>query len=120
MVEIGLANRFVLMFFCFIESDIGIIDCFLELAEKGNVEVVFAWLTQGMAVDIEGFDGSTSIMFAGAGNNTKIVHLLLESGANVNKQNNKKWTALHYAAELGHTNVIKKPGTSTNIKDDHG
>ena len=42
---IRLANRFVLMFFCFIESDIGMISRFLEKAGNGNIKEVSTWLT---------------------------------------------------------------------------
>lgn len=96
---------------------------FLEKAGNGNIKEVSTWLTWGMPIDTEGFDGSTALIFAEDGSSTKIVRRFLKSGADVNKQNNKNWTSLHFAAAAGSTDVIKellKQSASTNIKDNEG
>jgi hypothetical protein len=37
---------------------------------------------------------------------TEAVELLLESGANIYAQDDRSWTALHYAAYNGHAKII--------------
>ena len=51
-------------------------------------------------------DGKTALMLASERGHEDIVHSLLSAGANVNIQDNKRWTALMIASEHNHISII--------------
>lgn len=54
----------------------------------------------------------------------EVLERLVFAGANPNQQNPHGWTALHWAAARGHTDVVKYllnlPGIQVRIKNAHG
>ena len=81
-------------------------------------------LDVGMPVDSVGWNGITALKSAARMNRTGVIRLLLNRGADVDKQSgNYNSTALHTAAFNNSTGVIEvllKHGASTNIKDSDG
>ena len=55
-------------------------------------------LEAGMPVDSRGVGGWTALMYAAEFNNTDVVHLLMQKGADPNKQKDDGLSALHPAA----------------------
>jgi len=53
-------------------------------------------------------ENSTPLIAAVVSNKLAIVDLVINNGAEVNAQNSKGWTALHYAAELSMKPVVKR------------
>ena len=53
----------------------------------------------------------------------RIMNTPLKYGADINSQDNNKWTPLHFASKEGHKQVVEfllKQGADLNIKDKHG
>ena len=74
-------------------------------------------------IDSRGEIGSTALHGAAISKQIDVVRLLLQKGADVNKQNDLGWTPLHGAALVNSTNVIRlllDQGASTNIENNFG
>ena len=67
-----------------------------------KVEPKVEWEPFKVEVDEE----ATPLMLAAGCGNYKIMKLLIAKDANIHAQNAKNWTALHYAAEQGHTPCV--------------
>ena len=79
----------------------------------------------GMPVDITDGYGWTALITAAAAinNRTDVVRCLLDKGADVNKQNRRGWTALHWASLNNHTDVMRmllQHGARKDIKNESG
>lgn len=90
-----------------------------ELVASVDVNVV-----NGRAANGDG--GNTALWFAAQGpwpNGVEIAHVLIEAGADVNKQCEHGRTALHMAAAWGHADVAElllESGADPTIADDEG
>ena len=60
-----------------------------------------------MPVDLPNEKGDLPILWAANDNRPMTVKLLIELGANVNGQNDKGSSALHWACRNGHTEVVR-------------
>ena len=49
----------------------------------------------------------TALITAASNGHVEMVELLIDAGANVNKCDKRKYTALHYAATNNHLDVVK-------------
>lgn len=79
---------------------------FVNACIRGDIAMAKRLLAEGTA-DIEGIWRScTGLMWAAAEGNQEIVELLLGLGANVNARNEVNYTAILYAAEADHRDIV--------------
>ena len=74
-------------------------------------------------IDQEDCQGRTPLMEAICCDNEEIAMLLIEFGANINKQDNNGWSALHFAAQESLVSIVKlltKGGAIVDLKDING
>lgn len=64
-------------------------------------------LQRGVTPDATNMDGLTALHQCCIDNNSEMLKLLLDYGANVNSQDSERWTPLHAAATCGHLNLVK-------------
>ena len=77
-------------------------------AEAGNVGCVRRWLALGVSPNTRTlWYLNTPLIKASAYGRIRVVKLLLEKGADVNKHNEGGETPLHYAARHGHVKVME-------------
>jgi len=77
-------------------------------AQYGNTILTREMLARGADVDLGGFHSRVSpLATASFNNNYAVARLLLDRGARVNAQSNGSFTALHRAAERGHTRMTR-------------
>ena len=93
-------------------------------ARDGDVGLLNELLDDGVPVDgVDMFD-DTALKAVARINRTDVIQVLLERGADLDKQTGVyRRTALHQAAEYNSTDVIEvllKHGASTTIEDHHG
>ena len=79
---------------------------FSVLCQTGQTEAVRA-AVESADVDEKSERGSTPLMHASWFGHTEVIQILLEKGANVNLQNMRGNTALHFAYENGHHGIVK-------------
>ena len=101
-------------------------------ARMRDVQTVRHELDAGVDVDVvngraeNGDGGNTALWFAAQGpwpNGVDVARVLIEAGADVNKQCEHGRTALHMAAAWGHADVVQllmEHGASPKIVDDEG
>ena len=81
------------------------------VAGRGDEAAVLAWLDSGGRVNAtcgEGeMSGVTVLMLAAGNGHERVVELLLQRGAEINKQDSDGWTALMYAADNGHERAVE-------------
>lgn len=68
-----------------------------------------------MPVDLANDKGDLPILWAANDNKYFTVQLLIRAGANVNGQNDKGSSALHWACRNGHTEVVRVGGYDVNF-----
>ena len=66
----------------------------------GSIVGLTEMIAKGVDVNLTGFDGNTSLHYAGIYGHLEIVKVLVAAGAEVNKTNNDGDTALHCASAL--------------------
>jgi ankyrin repeat protein len=78
--------------------------------EKGNAQVVVAWLDEGGGVDARCAEQGRATLLIGAayGGHEATVRMLLQRGSSVNLQNSVGFTALMSAAINGHTTIVQE------------
>ena len=97
---------------------------FLEAVRAGDVQAVSRLLESGVDVNARGADGATALLLAA--NNSEMVELLLDSGADVDlksKTKTKKFTPLAAAVLLGNAKSVRlliEAGADVNIKSSEG
>ena len=106
-------------------QDISVPSASLHMAViKGNIEIVKQHIQAGTDVNTkEPTVASTPLITASLFGKTEIVILLIESGAQVNYQNNDGSTALHTAAFFCHTQIVRtllEHGGDVNIRNNSG
>lgn len=94
----------------------------VQLGDKGIIELL---LREGADVNAPAKGGWRPLHLASRYNNTEVVCLLLEKVSDVNSQvkGHNKWTALHFAAQLGNKEMIrllKNNGANGDILDKDG
>ena len=101
-------------------------------ARMRDVEAVRQELAAGVDVDVvngraeNGDGGNTALWFAAQGpwpNGVDVARVLIEAGADVNKQCEHGRTALHMAAAWGHADVVQlllENGANPTIVDEEG
>lgn len=100
-----------------------LIQKFFEAAEHGNIKGVADMINNGLSVDTIDEKGYTALMWAAYKGANKLIDLLLEKKADINKQDQGGLTALHWAAFKGFTSIAKsllQAGASRNIEDKKG
>ena len=77
--------------------------------EDGNIQLVKNYINSGYDLNIQNYndDGYTPLIYAILKDNIEIVELLLNAGADIDKQDNNGYTALIYAAYDNNRNVIE-------------
>ena len=97
-----------------------------------DVPTVQQELNAGVKVDVingrapNGDGGNTALWFAAQGplpNGVQVVRVLIDAGADVNRQCEHGRTALHMAAAWGHADVVRlllEHGASPKIVDEEG
>ena len=98
-------------------------DVLHDAAENGRVDELRRLLSGGLDVDSRADclgGGDTALMAAAASaEGGAAVAFLLESGANVDAQNEDGWAAIHFAAKGGRKDALEKllaGGASTTLK----
>lgn len=72
---------------------------------EGSMQVMPVLLSaRGINLDLRAKNGNTALMIAAFKKNKQAVEVLLANGAQVN---NEGWTALHYAAAAGETEIVQ-------------
>jgi hypothetical protein len=79
---------------------------FSVLCQTGQTEAVRS-AVESADVDEKSERGSTPLMHATWFGHTEVIEILLDKGANVNLQNLRGNTALHFAYENGHRGIVK-------------
>jgi ankyrin repeat protein len=80
----------------------------IEAAKSGDVNTAKKWENcshDSCTADDE--DRNTPLIYAADKGHVRMVRVLLEGGANVQRANANKWTALHSAAWNGHLDVCR-------------
>ncbi|XP_055543762.1 uncharacterized protein LOC129729275 [Wyeomyia smithii] len=79
-------------------------------ADQGKVETIKKLLTTGANVDATTKNGDTPLIVAAKAlySDALLIDALLERDKNINATNSEGWTALHYAADQGKFETIKK------------
>ena len=94
----------------------------VKAAANGKVGVLRAWLSSDAAdVNAANRAGDTLLMIAAQ--HEQVVELLLQHGAEINKQNSKGLTTLMFAADYGHERVVElllQHGAEINKRDSEG
>lgn len=75
-------------------------------AERGQVEVVRAWLQTDVELNTSNDYGETALHRAAYAGHTEVVRLLLDGGADFRLKDNEGETALHRAARRDHLPII--------------
>lgn len=85
-----------------------------------DIETIKELIAAGEDTESCATDGVTALMYSAQFGELDAIRLLLDAGASVNKQDNKRGaTPLIYAAEQGHTEIVKvllNSGADTRIK----
>ena len=97
-------------------------------AAGGGVEAwLLAWLDSGGRVNatrvVSNVSGVTALMGAARYGQERVVGLLLQRGAEINKQDSDGWTALTFAANNGHERVVElllQHGAEVNLQSSIG
>ena len=76
-------------------------------AEKGNIQAMWELLRRGARVNMQNNTGQTALMFASRSGNIATVGLLLKKGGDSTIVDFDKNTALDYAKNLQHQDVIR-------------
>jgi ankyrin repeat protein len=94
---------------------------FFQAAADGRVDVIEAMLDRGLATaNMSNSQKVTALMRA---HEVIIVEALLRAGADVNLRDSRGYTALMWAAEVGHASIVKKlitAGTDVNVRGNDG
>ena len=107
----------------FTEIDPGMVDRFLDVAVCGDVHEVVEMMDGGVLPDTHDESGTTALHLASLNNHKDLVLVLVQRGADVNKQTDGGVTPLHWAAWTNSTDVISvllQQGALTNISDNFG
>ena len=87
--------------------DPDVVGRFIHAAREGDVNAVVDMLREGVPVDCCDTVDQTALSCAVFFNHINVVNLLLESGANVNRQHRSGVTPLIVAAMMNYTNVME-------------
>ncbi|MCU7863357.1 MAG: ankyrin repeat domain-containing protein, partial [Candidatus Thiodiazotropha sp. (ex Lucinoma borealis)] len=78
-------------------------------ALNGHTDVVTRLLQAGADVNQIDKGGYSSLMLAASNNHPEIIEILIEAGANINQvETTHGWTALIWAAKLGHSETVQQ------------
>jgi ankyrin repeat protein len=100
-----------------IEDDAAAVDvkdaCFwtplMKAALNGHTEAVERLILAGADVNQRDKGGYSSLMLAASNNHPEIIELLIKAGADINQvEQTKGWTALIWAAKLGHKESVER------------
>ena len=94
---------------------------FIEIQNKNN-EAVKTFIEDNR-VDIADNFNRTALLNAALYGNQELVDWLIEKGADINHSDRNGYTALHFAAQEAHTEVLKyllKHNANPNVQDIHG
>lgn len=96
----------------------------MKAALNGHTEAVARLLEAGAAVDARDKGGYTALLLAASNDHAGVVRMLLEQGAMVDHQElTKGWTALIWAAKLGHGETVDElltHGADRTLRDFSG
>ncbi|WP_425381393.1 ankyrin repeat domain-containing protein [Spiroplasma endosymbiont of Polydrusus pterygomalis] len=79
---------------------------FLYAARIGDLEIIKAFLANGIDINTQDKDGNTTLHFATKNRRLKTVTFLLAHGININQQNKDGNTALHLATNYWNLNIV--------------
>lgn len=77
-----------------------------DLVEADNADALERRIKEGMDVNAVDEDGVT-LLHRAAQDSVKCLRVLVQRGADVTKEEVRKWTPLHYAAAWGHAKCVK-------------
>jgi len=90
----------------------------------GKVRDVRRWVEKGQQVGVFDEHGNTALQLAAERGYRGVCKVLIDAGADVNKKNlSVGWTAVHYAAYEGHSDVLRMliaHGAIPDLKDNSG
>jgi ankyrin repeat protein len=92
-------------------------------AALGKVDVLRAFIENGVSADNEDIQKQTPLHFAASFGQPEAVRFLVNSGADINAFTNWRATPLHMAAENGNVHVISclvEKGAAVDAEDDEG
>lgn len=104
----------------------GVNEDLLQGASEGNIALVKRSLEQRAELETKNSDGETALIIASWYGSPEIVSMLLESGANINAQDNNGYTAIAKASSLGvgrHYEIVEiliQACANLNIKTKEG
>ena len=80
---------------------------FIRAAKDGNLDIVQTLYNKDQRViDDENDEGRTALFWAAAKGHTQVVKFLIQKGADTNKQDNHRNTAVAYASQNNHHEVV--------------
>jgi len=80
----------------------------LQWSISQEISILELLLKQGADPNVKSLEGATPIMNAVQSNKVEHLTKLLEYKAEVNEKDNRGFTALHRAAEMGHAHIVKE------------
>jgi len=90
----------------------------------GKVRDVRRWIEKGQQVGLFDEHGNTALQLAAERGYRGVCKVLIDAGADVNKKNvSVGWTAVHYAAYEGHSDVLRMliaHGAAPDLQDNSG
>ena len=90
---------------------------------KDHVDILQAFLDQGINVDVKDQFGCTALIWASRSSSNGSTRLLLEKYSNPNATDNNGFTALMYASEYGHKEIVQlllNHNADVDFKDNDG
>ena len=99
-------------------------DSLHDAARSGDVSAVKQLLGQGVDVNLKGQNDATPLIVATLEGQTAVAELLIDSGGDINNQQNRFGiTPLHAAAEENHIEIVKlllEKGADVNLREASG
>ena len=96
---------------------------FLQAIERGQQDVLEAFLKAGVAIDYRFEGGQTPLIAASINGKQSVARYFIKKGAEVNARDAGRYTSLHWAAFYNHTHLVDdlcNSGAEINVVQNSG